>query len=67
LRPGERKLLPMTDELKESPMTSYLWLIGLFAAWILLQTWILPKLGIPTCLSGACSAAQKKSESPKSP
>jgi hypothetical protein len=48
-------------------MTSYLWLIGVFAAWILLQTWILPKLGIPTCMSGACKAEQKQSERPKSP
>jgi hypothetical protein len=57
----------MNDELKESPMTTYLWLIAVFASWLLLQVWILPKLGIPTCLSGACSAAQKKSDCPKSP
>jgi hypothetical protein len=57
----------MKDELKESPMTSYLWLIGLFAAWILLQTWILPKLGIPTCLSGACRVERNHTGTPKSP
>lgn len=55
------------EETKESPMTSYLWLIAVLAGWILLQTWILPKLGIPTCMSGACKAEQKQSERPKSP
>jgi hypothetical protein len=48
-------------------MTSYLWLIGVFAAWILLQTWILPKLGIPTCLSGACRVERNHTGTPKSP
>lgn len=54
------------EETKGSPMTSYLWLIAVLAGWILLQTWILPKLGIPTCLSGACRSEQK-SERPKAP
>ncbi len=60
-------MLRMNDELKESPMTSYLWLIAVFAGWLLLQTWILPKLGIPTCLSGACRVEQKESGGPKAP
>jgi len=54
-------------EMKEGPMTSYLWLIAVLVGWILLQSWILPKLGIPTCLSGACRAEQRESGRPKSP
>jgi hypothetical protein len=57
----------ISEEAKESPMASYLWLIAVLAGWILLQTWILPKLGIPTCLSGACRAEQKDNGAPKSP
>lgn len=57
----------MNDELKESSMTSYLWLIAVLAGWLLLQTWILPKLGIPTCLSGACRVEQKDNGAPKPP
>jgi hypothetical protein len=26
----------------------------LLAVWFALQLWILPKMGIPTCMSGAC-------------
>lgn len=58
---------PSPQETKESPMMSYLWLVAVFAGWILLQTWILPKLGIPTCLSGACRTVQKDGGTPKSP
>lgn len=28
--------------------------VAVFAAWMALQLWVLPKLGIPTCLSGQC-------------
>lgn len=27
----------------------------ILAAWIILNKWILPALGIPTCMSGGCS------------
>ncbi len=34
---------------------SDIWVFVLFfAGWIILQRWILPKLGISTCMSGAC-------------
>jgi hypothetical protein len=29
-------------------MTELLWIVGIIVAWILLQTWILPKLGVAT-------------------
>ena len=29
-------------------MSSYLWLAAFIVGWILLQTWILPKLGVST-------------------
>jgi len=28
--------------------------LGILVLWLALQLWILPKLGIPTCMSGAC-------------
>jgi hypothetical protein len=58
---------PAQEQSTENSMTSYLWLIAVFAGWILLQTWILPKLDIPTCMSGACRTEQKESGPPKSP
>jgi len=56
-----------SDETEGSSPMSYLWLVAVFAGWILLQVWILPKLGIPTCLSGACRTEQKDAGSPKAP
>ena len=32
----------------------------LLVVWFALQLWILPRLGIPTCMSGACSIPVKK-------
>ncbi len=29
-------------------------IIAIFAGWIILNKWILPALGIPTCMSGGC-------------
>lgn len=29
-------------------MLELLWVVGFVAVWFLLQTWILPKLGVPT-------------------
>ena len=28
----------------------------ILAVWLILQIWVLPKLGVPTCLSGSCAA-----------
>jgi hypothetical protein len=33
--------------------------LGILVLWIALQVWILPKLGIPTCMSGACRVEPK--------
>lgn len=38
-------------------MYDILFLVGLFAGWIVLNVWLLPVLGIQTCLSGACRVA----------
>jgi hypothetical protein len=35
-------------------MTELLTFIAIFGGWIALQKWILPALGVPTCMSGAC-------------
>ncbi len=29
-------------------MPDWIWVIGVFAAWLLLTQWLLPKLGVPT-------------------
>jgi hypothetical protein len=29
-------------------------IIAILASWIILNKWILPALGIPTCMSGGC-------------
>jgi hypothetical protein len=33
---------------KDGPMTSVLWLAAFLVFWILLQVWILPRLGVST-------------------
>jgi hypothetical protein len=33
---------------KRNIMTELLWVIGFVVVWFLLQTWILPKLGVST-------------------
>ena len=35
-------------------MSDVLVFAGLIAGWIALNAWILPRMGIPTCMSGAC-------------
>lgn len=32
----------------------------IFGVYLLLQLWILPKLGISTCMRGACSASPRR-------
>ncbi len=40
------------------------WTITAFlAGWFVLMYWVLPKLGIPTCLKGSCSVS-KSDEAP---
>ncbi|MBN2344152.1 MAG: hypothetical protein JXX29_08780 [Deltaproteobacteria bacterium] len=37
----------------------------ILGVWFVLQLWVFPKLGIPTCMSGACGVpapSKKKSE-----
>jgi len=33
--------------------------------WFVLQLWVFPKLGIPTCMSGACGVNSEKKHPPK--
>jgi len=37
-------------------------LVGVLAGWILLNAVILPRLGVPTCMSGACAAPPRRSK-----
>lgn len=32
--------------------------VGIVFVWYALQAWILPRMGIPTCMSGACCGAK---------
>jgi hypothetical protein len=48
--------------------------IAIFAAWNVLNRWVLPWFGIQTCMSGACaqlprahSARQQETENPTKP
>ncbi len=36
------------------------WLLppAILGVWLLVNVWLLPRLGIPTCLSGGCAAAR---------
>lgn len=44
-------------------MYDLLFFVSLFAGWIILNVWILPLLGIPTCMSGACRMPPAKQRS----
>jgi len=35
-------------------MRDLLLVLGLVAAWVVLSRWVLPWLGVPTCMSGCC-------------
>lgn len=35
-------------------MKDLLLVLGLIAGWIVLSRWVLPWLGVPTCMSGCC-------------
>jgi hypothetical protein len=43
-----RTTLAVVDFREEKRMQSVLWFVALAAAWLALQLWLLPKLGIPT-------------------
>ncbi len=36
-------------------MNEFLVLVVFLAAWIVLNRWILPWMGVPTCMGGACA------------
>ncbi|MBX9771302.1 MAG: hypothetical protein K2X29_08015 [Candidatus Obscuribacterales bacterium] len=40
-------------------MDGMIWLFGFIVFYFAMQLWILPKLGIPTCMSRNCSVEQK--------
>ena len=45
-------------------MYDTLFFIGLFAAWIILNAWVLPWFGIHTCMSGACRVPHAEQDAP---
>jgi hypothetical protein len=42
-------------------------LLGVLALWFVLARWVLPMLGINTCMSGACSADPRPAASDEFP
>lgn len=38
----------------------FLFLIGFFVVWFVLNRWVLPKFGIYTCLSGSCRLPERE-------
>jgi len=43
-------------------MADLITFVGVFAGWIVLQRWVLPALGIPTCMSGSCAMPTSTAE-----
>ena len=39
-------------------MNDVLWIFGILAVWFGMVRWVLPWLGIPTCMSGSCRIPQ---------
>jgi len=37
----------------------------ILGVWFVLQLWVFPKLGIPTCMSGACQVPGGKNRKPE--
>jgi hypothetical protein len=37
-------------------------LLAFLAAWIVLNRWVLPWFGVPTCMSGGCAAEVRRTE-----
>jgi hypothetical protein len=47
-------------------MPDWLWFVAFFAAYILvLMRWVLPRLGVPTSMSGSCDAESWRKSSEK--
>jgi hypothetical protein len=44
----------LTQTQKGIPMKSFLLFLGLVGIWLILAGFVLPRLGIRTCLSGSC-------------
>jgi hypothetical protein len=38
-------------------MNSTALFLGFLVLWIVLNRWVLPRFGIPTCMSGGCTAS----------
>lgn len=45
-------------------MYDILFFASLFGGWIVLNMWVLPWLGIPTCMSGACRVPHATPDTP---
>ncbi len=45
-------------------MYDILFFASLFAGWIVLNMWVLPWFGIPTCMSGACRVPHAAQDAP---
>jgi len=39
----------------------------ILGVWFILQLWVFPKLGIPTCMSGACQVPKKSPKKTQAP
>lgn len=48
-------------------MSDTLTFVVILVAWFVFNRWVLPRLGIPTCMSGACDVPSKKATKPATP
>ena len=53
---GEVRRIPVKSLEEDRPMNEFLFFALFLAIWIVLNRWLLPWFGVPTCMSGACAA-----------
>jgi hypothetical protein len=45
------------EEIKKMDYSSFAMVALLLAGWIILNRWVLPWMGVPTCMGGCCSVS----------
>jgi hypothetical protein len=60
-----KNAIPENKERKSMNLSTFTTLILVFAAWFILMRWVLPWLGVPTCMGGNCSITEHRSASPQ--
>lgn len=48
-------------------MKDFALVLAILGLWIVLNRWVLPAMGVPTCMSGACSIPVSPAAAPAEP